>query len=218
MIRKGEPWETDEPSPADREVAGGDADLATAIAGAPGILVRFRPDDTSDLARAIGLRPEGGADPAGTALPCDAMLLADGSPVCNMVVLGAPPDRLGWSAPAPDFQVAADGDGWFSGPATTVVIANGQFLRGADLVPRGHPGDGRLEIQVYALDRRERRAMRSRLATGSHLPHPRIHTRTARRVTVRSARPVHLEVDGVARGVVSDLLVEVLPGAYRLLI
>ena len=33
-----------------------------------------------------------------------------------------------------------DGRPWFAGPATTVVIAIGQFLRGLDVVPRGHPG------------------------------------------------------------------------------
>ena len=61
--------------------------------------------------------------------------------------------------------------------------------------------------------------MRARLATGAHLPHPRIRTaHRPPRSTVRSARPVALEVDGVARAAVSELLVEVVPAAYRLLI
>ena len=50
-------------------------------------------------------------------------------------------------------EIEVDGQPWFAGSATTVVIANGQFLRGADIVPRGHPGDGRLEVQVYELRR-----------------------------------------------------------------
>ena len=70
-------------------------------------------------------------------------------------------------------RCALDGRPWFSGPATTVVVATGQFLRGLDLVPRGHPGDGKAEVQVYAL-RRAGAAARcaARLATGAHVPAP----------------------------------------------
>ena len=99
-----------------------------------------------------------------------------------------------------------------------MVIANGQFLRGLDVVPRGHPGDGKAEVQVYELERRERRAMRARLATGAHLPHPRIRSRTAREVEVRGASPLALEVDGVTRSPISDVRVAVVPAAFRLLV
>jgi diacylglycerol kinase family enzyme len=98
------------------------------------------------------------------------------------------------------------------------VIANGQFLRGVDLVPRGHPGDGRLEVQIYTLRRGERRAMRRRLATGRHVPHTRIRTRAARTVAVRTPRPVPLEVDGEGQPAVRELRAEVVPGAFRLLV
>ena len=47
--------------------------------------------------------------------------------------------------------VTVDGRTVHDGPATSVVVANGQFSGTADLAPRGHPGDGRLEVQVYAL-------------------------------------------------------------------
>ena len=40
---------------------------------------------------------------------------------------------------------------WFSERATTVVVLVGQYLRGADVSPRGHPGDGAAEVQVYAM-------------------------------------------------------------------
>ena len=65
----------------------------------------------------------------------------------------------------------------FHGPCTTVVIATGQFRHGLDLVPRGHPGDGRAEVQIYAVPGRERRELRVRLATGTHVPHPKITQR-----------------------------------------
>jgi diacylglycerol kinase family enzyme len=106
----------------------------------------------------------------------------------------------------------------FDGAATSVVVANGQFLRGADLVPRGHPGDGRLEVQVYAPTAGERGAMRRRVAAGTHLPHPRIVTASGRRAEVRFAAPVPLEVDGVAAPARADLDATVREGAFVLLV
>ena len=221
MIKPGEPWGSPTTADPDLEFAGPDAALARAVTAAAGALVRFWPDRTSDLARAIGVAPGLPSVPGGTELPVDAIRLTGGAEhrlACNMSVLGPPPDRLGWSAPSAALEVVVNGEPWFSGRATTVVIATGQFLRGHDLVPRGHPGDGRIEVQVYALERRERRGMRARLATGAHLPHPRISSRTGRRVEVRSSRELALEIDGEAAPPVTELTAEVVPAAYRLLI
>jgi hypothetical protein len=216
MIRPGEEWGSPTDSPADVEVSGGDAALAQAVARAPGALIRFHADASSDLARAVGLAT--GA-PTGTALPLDALDLGGAGPACNMCVFGTPPDRLRRSSAWSDVEIELDGRPWFNGRATTVVIAVGQFLRGLDVVPRGHPGDGKAEIQVYELARRERRQMRARLATGIHLPHPRIHQRTARTIGLRADPQMASEVDGVARpGVSGVTTIRVLPGAYRLLI
>jgi hypothetical protein len=218
MIRPGEPWGSPASSPPDLTVDGDDAALAAAVAAAPGVLVAFRPGPGSDLARAVGLRPGSEATAAATELPVDAVRLTGGGLACNAVVLGVPPDRLRWASASRPVEIDVDGRRWFAGPATTVVIANGQFLRGTDVVPRGHPGDGRLEIQAYELRRRERRAMRRRLATGAHVPHPRIRSRTARRVEIHAPPDWPLEVDGV-RGEPRQLLVaEVVPGAFRLLV
>jgi diacylglycerol kinase family enzyme len=60
--------------------------------------------------------------------------------------------------------------------------------------------------------------MRRRLATGSHLPHLRIHTRTARAVTVQCPRPLTLEVDGAAGPDIRDLDADIVPAAFRLLV
>jgi hypothetical protein len=220
VIRPGEEGGSPTGSPPDLDVSGGDAALAQAVAASPGALISFHPDDTSDLARAVGLAP-GAAQ--GTALPLDVLALAaptigPTTLAANMCVLGTAPDRLRRSSPAFDLEIEIDGKPWFAGRATTAVIATGQFLRGVDLVPRGHPGDGKAEIQVYELRRRERRPMRARLPTGTHVPHPRIRQRGARTVVVR-ARPLPpCEVDGVAAPPVADLSIEVRPGAYRLLI
>ena len=58
VIRPGEPWGSPDgvARPTSRSTAATPA-LAAAVAGAPGALVRFRPDATSDLARAVGLAP-----------------------------------------------------------------------------------------------------------------------------------------------------------------
>jgi diacylglycerol kinase family enzyme len=106
------------------------------------------------------------------------------------------------------------------GPATTVLVASGQFLDGLDVVPRGHPGDGRMEIQVYALSRGERKAMRSRLPQGIHVPHPRITTASGRSVvvTVSGGRILPLTVDGVAHDPTDILRVDLLPNAIRLVL
>ncbi len=226
MIRPGEPWGSPTSSAPDAEVAGGDAALALAVARRRGLLIRFVPDATSDVARAVGLQPGRVGPPAGTELPMDALSVADpagardgqSALACNMCILGTPPDRLRWSSPSFGLEIDLDGRSWFSGPATTVVVAIGQFLRGLDLVPRGHPGDGKAEVQLYELTRRERRLMRSRLTRGSHLPHPRIRSRTGARVEIRATRPVPVEIDGATRAPRARTVLEVVPGAYRLLI
>jgi hypothetical protein len=203
--------------PADVEITGTDADLARAVEAHRGALVRFRPDPSSDLARAIGAA----AVPIGTgmAVPIDALASLPGGTAVNAVVLGTPPGRLRATARRARARVRVDGREIAAGGTTTVVVASGQFIDGLDVVPRGHPGDGRLEVQVYDLRRGERRAMRVRLPQGAHLPHPRITTATGRRVEVEVERgTLPLTVDGVAHGPVARLSVAVVPAALRVLV
>lgn len=228
---RGEPWGTPASGPADLVVEGTDADLASWVSGAPGALVRFTPEPGSDVAAALGLASGGrtrgaeqgrGRDPGegtGIEVPLDALRLADGTLAVNMAILGTAPDRLGRFSRRRDVEVLVDGVAALRGRATTVVVATGQYLRGRDVVPRGHPGDGRIEVQVYRLRPPERRAMRLRLTGGAHVPHPRIDQRSAREVEVRfEGPPWPLEVDGVVRPPVTGMAVSVSPGAYRLLV
>lgn len=216
-MRKGAPWGRPVSGPPDLCVEGADHDLAGWVSQTPGALVRFQPDPASDLARSVGL---GARPPAGTIeLPVDALRLPDGALAVNMVVLGVAPDRLGRFSRRHQLTVVLDGTVAFEGRATTVVVAVGQYLRGADVVPGGHPGDGRAEIQVYRLRPEERRAMRARLEQGEHLPHPRILERSAREVEVRvRGGAVALEVDGIARPPVPGLATRVVEAAFRLLV
>src|SRR5262245_1532422 len=216
MIKPGEEWGSPANGPPDLEIAGDDRALAAALARAgPDPLVRFLPAPTSDLARAVGL---GGVSPRGVALPMDLLVLDGAARACNMIVFGDPPDRLTFASRGVTVAVTGDGRAPFDGRATTIVIATGEFLRGLGVVPRGHPGDGRAEVQVYSLRPPERGALRARLRTGTHVPHPRIVQRTGARIDVASARPRQLEVDGERAGSASILTIEVLPGAYRLLV
>jgi hypothetical protein len=214
VIKPGEEWGAPATGPADIEIRGSDADLAATVAAHPGALVQFTPASTSDIACAVGLDA---TRPPTSALPMDALDLGREVAV-NMVVVGTPPDRLTRFSQLRWSTVEVDGTMWFEGPATSVVIATGEFLRGNDLVPRGHPGDGRAEVQIYALNGAERRLVGARLRNGSHMPNPRISQRIGRRFVVTTERRVRLEVDGVARARVEALTVEVVPAAYRLLI
>ena len=217
-ISAGEPWgEATNDAPA-FTVEGDDTELAARVRDVPnGALVRFVPSESSDLARAVGLRA--GSEPRGIALPLDVLDLGDRLAV-STVVLGAPPDRL--TARRRRVPVVLRLDGRDPDPAvtraTTVVVATGQWLRGHDLVPRGHPGDARAEVQAYLLRPGERAAMRARLPAGAHLPHPHIVTRTARTVEVRAPRALPLEVDGRSVEPVTAVTVTLLPGRYRLLV
>ncbi|MGH9048774.1 MAG: hypothetical protein ACRDY4_03490 [Acidimicrobiia bacterium] len=216
-VRRGAPWGGPAGGPAEAEVDGADTDLAALAERRPGTRVAFRPASDSDLARALGLA---GDRPASRELPIDGLRLERPPAMAlSMVVLGAAPDRLRWWSRAVAVEVTVDGRERFRGRATTVVVASGQYLRGADVVPRGHPGDGRAEVQVYALARGERRAMRRRLAQGTHVPHPRIREASGRRIDVRiGSGGLVLEADRVGHGRCRELTVEVVPGVLRLLV
>jgi hypothetical protein len=215
MTTRGEPWGSPARGMPDLSVHGDDAALAAIARARPDTRIRFVPDPTSDLARAIGLTA---TSPGTTDLPIDAIRLDDASLAVNMVVLGVDPRRVRrWHRRRP-CTVEIDGELAFSGRATTVLVANGEYLAGADVVPRGHPGDGRLEVHVHALAPGDRGGMRRRLGTGTHVPHPAIHTFQARRVRVRWERPEALAVDGRGRAPVALLEADIVPGALLLVV
>jgi hypothetical protein len=218
VIEKGRPWERPAAGPAEWHVEGDDATLAAAVRDHPGARVGFRPDPSSDLARALGLHAAGGAE---LELPLDALrATADDRELfaVNMVVVGTAPDRTRWFTRDAPLRVVVDGRVVHDGRATGVVVASGQYLRGHDLVPRGHPGDGRAEVQVHAVARAQRAGVRQRLPQGVHLPHPDITQAVGRRVEVVAERPVGLEVDGVPVPPAGRVVVEVVPEAFLVVV
>jgi YegS C-terminal NAD kinase beta sandwich-like domain len=216
-VRKGEPWGRPASGPADVVVTGSDADLARIAEHSPGARVEFVPNASSDLARSLGLRAAPRRASAARELPIDGLRLGPRIAV-NAIVFGTAPDRLRRWSRSRQVTVLVDDRERFAGRATGVVIENGQYLHGADLVPRGHPGDGRVEVQVYALRPGERSAMRQRLPRGEHLPHPRIHTMSGTRVGVRVRGRMGLEIDGVRGSGGTELLVDVVPGILSVLV
>lgn len=226
MIRKGEAWGDPVADRADAQteppidVRGDDADLASAACAHPGAVLRFVPSRGSDFARAVGLN---GAPTGSTVLACDAIQVRGGGVAVNAVVFGVAPDRVRWWHRRRPVVVEVDGRAVGEGRAFAVVVANGQFLRNADLVPRGHPGDGRIEVQVYDLAPAERGPMRQRLARGTHVPHPRVAEGSGRRVTVRWARDSHRrgqpwEIDSHPEGRAGGADLEVVAGALHIVI
>jgi diacylglycerol kinase family enzyme len=133
-----------------------------------------------------------------------------------MAVLGPGP----WSRVAPRRRcvVEVDGRPWFAGRASSVVVASGQYHAGADLVPRGHPGDGRLEVQVYAVPRADGPELRRRLPGGTHLPHPGIATTTGREIRVEWRRSRRFELDRERRPRARRARITVRPGTLTLVL
>jgi len=205
----------------DFEVAGDDTVLAEWVADHPGALFAYHPEAGSDIARAVGLVEPATVATSGdahTEVTLDVLRLADGDVAVNMIVVGTPPDQLRRFSRPIAATLSVDGAAIATQRTTTIVIATGQYLRGLDVVPRGHPGDGRLEVQVYRLRAPERRAMRARLPQGTHIPHPRIAQRPGHHVEIVAAQPLAVEVDGRPRPAVRALAVDIVPAAYRLLV
>ncbi len=218
MIRRGAEWGRPATEAPTVLVHGDDAALAAAATAHPGELLELVPSAASDLARAVGLAA---ADPERGRLdvPLDALRVERPSlVVCNMLVVGTPPARVGRATRQFRAEIVVDHVVRFSGRLTTIVVAVGEFLRGDDVVPRGHPGDGRAEVQAYAVPAAQRGTMRDRLRSGTHVPHPGITECTGREIEIRTGRHVRVEADGHEIGPVEDLLTTVVPGAYRLLV
>lgn len=188
-IRKGEPWGDSVERRSDLIVASSDRQLA-ALAGER----TDRPLGVSsgDLFRTVGAP---GQRPEMVRLPIDLLRVeADGvtlSAVAHVVA------RRSW---------------WRGG---ILAVMNVDHLGEWNVAPRAHPNDGRFD--VIDVDRsmtiRERLQARGRLVQGTHVPHPRISTRTATEATWVFDRPRRLWLDGERVGSVLRLSVAIEPDA-----
>jgi len=101
--------------------------------------------------------------------------------------------------------------GWWRG--RVVAAMNAQYLGAWDVVPRGHPNDGRLDVLDADLPVDERLQVRSRLKAGTHLPHPRIEERHVTALQLDLERPTPVHLDGQDIGPAKTLSIRVEPDA-----
>jgi hypothetical protein len=197
-IRPGASWGREVPRPVGLVVVDDDAAFVRAIAvpDAPPVAVR-----SGDLARTLGVRSLDHRSNVNE-FPVDLLhvRLDDAEePIaaCAHVIARSP-----WSR-----------GHWFRG--RILAVMNAEFVGDWDVAPRGHPNDGRMEVfDVDAsMSVRQRLAARRRLRTGTHVPHPRVSTRSVRTGTWSFVRPVEVVVDGRRVGRASSLAVDVVADA-----
>lgn len=100
-----------------------------------------------------------------------------------------------------------------------VAVLNAQYVGRWDVAPRSHPGDGHLDLLDVdaAMGAGERWKAWRRLASGTHVPHPRIATRpvTALQLDVAGRRVV---ADGDMLPAARSLSVRVEPDAVTVVV
>ncbi|MCO8128722.1 hypothetical protein NHL50_16040 [Acidimicrobiia bacterium EGI L10123] len=105
---------------------------------------------------------------------------------------------------------------WWRGPI--VAAMNAQFLGDWDVAPRSHPGDGRLDLFEADLSLGDRWKARSRLRTGTHVPHPGISERRVKAVQLDLAPGTSVWLDGERVGEARALSIRVVPDALTVVV
>ncbi len=96
-----------------------------------------------------------------------------------------------------------------------LVVANAAFRGEANIAPRAHPGDGRLDTLQGRLGPGQRWEARRRLVSGTHVPHPDIRQARVTRARYELDPRARVVVDGRHWGRGRELLVRVEPGAVE---
>ncbi|HEX9683678.1 MAG TPA: hypothetical protein VGA13_11385 [Acidimicrobiales bacterium] len=98
------------------------------------------------------------------------------------------------------------------------LAMNSEWLGHWDVAPRAHPGDGRLDVLDASVPLGDRLKVRSRLPTGSHLPHPAIGVTRTKAVQWHFDRPVGIWLDGVRAGSCRDVSIRLDPAALTVVV
>ena len=186
-IARGRDWGEVGPIPDEAVAAATDAEAAAVVAAArraghpaPPVVLAG-----GDLARTLGAA---GGRPAADAAPAKE---ARGSTAAGSAAEG---DLTEGGQPRQGAQMFVDAgaalvDGrlvWFAAHLVArrawwrgrvLVVANAAFMGRGNVAPRAHPGDGRLDVLDCRLALGARIRARSRLAAGTHVPHPAIEQR-----------------------------------------
>jgi hypothetical protein len=188
-IEKGQPWGVPIARPEDLLVVDSDAALALALVADPG-----RPVGPSagDLHRSLGSPPRRDEMQR---LPVDMITCRFGDETAVAVAHVVMRSR------------------WWHGPI--VAVMNVDHVGNWNVAPRAHPNDGRVDVVEVAasMTLRERWQARSRLAGGTHVPHPAITTTTVRTRSWQFDRPMTVWVDGARAGTAISVSIEVVPDA-----
>lgn len=95
---------------------------------------------------------------------------------------------------------------------------NAQWLGEWNVAPRAHPGDGQLETFDVTMGLGDRIKARSRLPTGSHLPHDDIRYRRTAAMQLDLDPDLSLWLDGDRLGPTRALSIRVEPDALRVVV
>jgi diacylglycerol kinase (ATP) len=103
------------------------------------------------------------------------------------------------------------------GRMTNVVVANGpQHAGGMRLAPNARPNDGLFDVVLFGdISKADFVANVLRVYRGTHVHHPKIQVLSSASVTIESARPLPLELDGEQPGT-TPARFEIVPQALRL--
>jgi len=184
-IGKGTDWGVEGEVPADVVVCGSDRALSVAVGnGRDAVVVG------GDMALTIGASVAPGIGGVGRRLPIDLMDV-------ELVRRGR------HHAIVASSHVMIRGVRRRGGRLRGEVywIMNAQYHDGRDLVPRGHPNDGRLEVLSVdpRMGPRQRLIAWNRSRTGRHLPHPCLSVRSTNEIVIECDGAV-VVVDGVRAG------------------
>lgn len=100
---------------------------------------------------------------------------------------------------------------WWRG--RVLVAMNAEYLGDWDVAPRGHPGDGQLDLLDGDLSLTDRLKARRRLPLGTHVPHPGIQQRRVASAQVTFDRPMPIWLDGERVGEATNLSLRIEPDA-----
>lgn len=101
---------------------------------------------------------------------------------------------------------------WFRG--RIVAVMNAQWIGRWDVAPKSHPNDGILDVFDADLSLDDRLKARSRLITGTHVPHPGIAQRRVAAAQFEFDRPTPIFLDGDRIGSARTLSVRIEPDAW----
>ena len=104
-----------------------------------------------------------------------------------------------------------------TGPMYDVMVASGRFLGGGmKMCPEADPSDGLFDVLLIGdISKRDLVLTLPKIYRGTHLPHPKAELLRGKRVTIESAIPLPVQLDGEQPGT-TPATFEVVPTALRL--